>query len=112
MSDEKDPSLYLAGKVGELSGVIMTFQTAVTSKMDEMKTDMKEKISRDTCELIVDKALGDHKDKDHKKPSRPPESGTTIKISGSFLRRVIPWVSGIGGGGFGLWALLEKLIGG
>lgn len=114
--ENNDPTLIMAGKIGELTGVI----SGLSVKIDDLRDDMKEKISKDTCDLMINKALGVHISKDHK-ASKPPqraapsekdaESSARIVINGTLVKRFSMLLGGVGGGGLGIWAILEKFLG-
>lgn len=104
----EDPNFYLAGKVGELTGVITTFQTLISEKLDAMNDNINGKIDENQCKNIVGDAIEHHREVDHKKASIPPAA--TIKISGTLLKKIGLLVGGVGGGGVGIWALIEKFF--
>lgn len=103
--DPRNESESIAFKVGELTGVIKEFSGGIHRKLDDMNSNINGKIGLEKCQNVVNKAIKDHKKDDHAEP------GATLSISGPFLKKMIPWVGGIGGGGFGLWAMLEKFLG-
>jgi len=82
--ENKDPNLYVAEKLGELSGVI----SGLSGKIDGIKDDMKEKIGRDTCENIVNEAIEEHRKEDHKKSSVVPQKSGGPVLS-PMVKRVL-----------------------
>jgi hypothetical protein len=113
MSNSPKSESEVAFKIGELTGTINTFREDLYGKLDEMSTNINGKIGRDTCENIVGKAIRDHKLADHKTTDRKKSCTSKdhgIRIDGAILKR-IAIILGSGGGGVGVWALIEKLLG-
>ena len=57
-----EPVIDLTGKIGELIGVIK----GLTIRIDDLRDDMSQKISRDTAENIVNTAIEHHRETDHR----------------------------------------------
>ena len=66
MSEAPKTDADVAFKLGELTGTVNTFKKDLYVKLDEMNANINGKIGRDTCEAIVNKAIGKHKEIDHK----------------------------------------------
>lgn len=107
--DKSDPTLYLAEKVGELSGVINTFQSAITGKLDDMQRTIDTRITRPECEVIVSHAIDEHNDKYHdKKTSIAP--GVSVKINAAMLKKIGLIVGGTAIGSSGIWAIIKQVL--
>lgn len=102
--DANDPILLLVKEVGVLTGVISEQSTTLR----EIKTDMKEKISRPECENIVNEAIEHHRTNDHKPLSITP--GISLKINGSMLKKAGLIIGGTALGGSGVWAVVKQIL--
>lgn len=109
--EPNDPTLVMAGKIGELTGVI----SGLSGKIDGLKVDMKEKIGRDTCENIVNEAIDNHRRDDHKKNSSAPSSkNTVISIppgAWKILLRIVVILGSAGIGGLSIWTIIKQIFG-
>ena len=103
-----DPMLRMAEKLGELSGVILTFQRTVSCQLDDIKSDMKDKIDINTSRSIAKEEVERHEEHLHKNVSVAP--GVSLRIDKAILLKLIPYIVGVGGAGVGAWTLIEKLI--
>jgi hypothetical protein len=108
MNDES-PQLTLARAVGRLEGVI----GELSEEIKGLRSDMKSKIDEKQACAIAERKVDEHEKNLHRRTSRDPEKPeATIRINAAFIKRLIPWVFGVGGGGWAGFELINRILGG
>ena len=108
MTEHHDPALHMAEKLGELSGVISTFQITVTSQLDDIKSNMREKIDKNTSRSIAREVVKEHEENLHKKTSIAP--GVSLRVDKAVILKLLPYIVGASGAGLGIWAMIKNLF--